>query len=243
MKYKGLYKFVFMLILLSFTQAALAEAYSGIMTKEKQASMTPQEVLERLKEGNQRFISGQMKNRDLGAQASTTTTGQYPVAVILNCMDSRTPPELVFDQGLGDVFAMRIAGNILNNDLLGSMEFGTKLAGAKLIAVIGHTGCGAIRGACQHAKLGHLTGLLQKIQPAIAQASKATDGKRECTRAEFIDQAAKDNVLMVIKQIQTNSPVIKRLIAEGKVGIVGGMQDLATGQVTFFEDASMMPKN
>lgn len=162
------------------------------------------------------------------------------MAVILNCIDARTPPEIVFDQGIGDVFAARIAGNVQNDDILGSMEFGTQLSGAKLIAVIGHTSCGAVRGACQQAKLGNLTGLLQKIQPAVSQATKET-ATHDCGSAEFINQVAKDNVLMVIKQIRQNSPVIANLIKEGKIGIIGGMQDLNTGEVTFFEDQSTIP--
>lgn len=235
-------KFITALFFLGTTNLAFAEAYSGVMTKERQSTMTVQEVFERLKEGNQRFLEGHMKNRNLLSQANTSSAGQFPVAVILSCMDARTPPEIVFDQGIGDTFATRIAGNISNDDILGGMEFGTKLSGAKLIVVIGHTSCGAVRGACQHAKLGHLTGLLQKIQPAVAEASKKSKS-HDCSNAEFIDQIAKDNVLMVMKQIQARSPIIKQLIAEGKVGIVGGMQDLSTGKVTFFEDASILLKH
>lgn len=209
-------------------------AANTVTTQEKQAALTPQAVLAKLKEGNQRFVMNLRKNRDLLTQAYLTSTGQHPIAVILNCMDSRTPPEIVFDQGVGDVFAIRIAGNIQNDDILGSMEFGTQLSGAKLIAVIGHTSCGAIRGACQKAQLGHLTALLSKIQPAINQANK--NGKADCGKAEYIDEIAKDNVLLVMKQIQERSPVIQKLITEGKIGIVGGLQDIATGQVTFFEE-------
>ncbi len=234
-------KLITALFFLGTTNLAFAEAYSGVMTKERQSAMTAQEVFERLKEGNQRFVDGRMKNRDLLSQANTSSAGQFPVAVILNCMDSRTPPEAVFDQGIGDTFVTRVAGNIVNDDILGGMEFGTKLSGAKLIVVIGHTSCGAVRGACQQAKLGNLTGLLQKIKPAVSEASKKSKS-HDCAQAEFIDEIAKDNVLMVMKQIQARSPIIKQLIAEGKVGIVGGMQDLSTGKVTFFEDASILPK-
>jgi carbonic anhydrase len=203
--------------------------------------MTPQQALQRLKEGNLRFTQGKMKNRDLLVQARSTAAKQHPVVVTLSCLDSRTPPEIIFDQGLGDLFSARIAGNIQNDDILGSMEFATKLMGAKLVAVIGHTSCGAMSGACQHAKLGHLTDLLQKINPAVEQASKESHTK-DCSNAEFIDQIAKDNVLLTIKQIRERSPILDQLIKEGKIGIVGGMQDISTGAVTFFEDQSVMPK-
>jgi len=222
-------------------EGATPVVHTAVQTAETQAAKTPELVLKRLKDGNERFVNGNLKNRDLLAQVNATSTAQHPVAVVLNCMDSRTPPELVFDQGVGDVFVTRIAGNVVNDDLLGSMEFGTKIAGAKLIAVIGHTNCGAIRGACQQAKLGHLTALLQKIKPAISQAIK-DKGPRNCEDHEFIDEVAKDNVLMVIKQIQTRSPVIRKLIEQGQVGIVGGVQDLATGKVTFFDKEEIMPK-
>ena len=239
-----LYKLTLATCLFGLTSIVTAEVmkqvHTAVMTAERQETKSPQQALQRLKDGNERFVNGTMKNRNLLTQANLTATKQHPVAVVLNCIDSRTPPEIVFDQGIGDIFAIRIAGNVQNNDILGSMEFGTKLAGAKLIAVIGHTSCGAIRGACQQVKLGNLTGLLQKIQPAVKQASKE-NGASDCASAALIDQIAKDNVLLVIKQIQANSPVIRGLIKEGKIGIVGGIQDLATGKITFFDDQSIMP--
>jgi len=245
MKFTNAYKLVLMASLFGLANIALADetqqAHTAVMTSETQSALSPQQVFQRLKDGNQRFMDGTMKNRDLLVQANTTAAGQHPVAVVLNCMDARTPPEIIFDQGIGDIFATRVAGNIQNDDILGGMEFGTKLSGAKLIAVIGHTSCGAIRGACQQVKLGNLTGLLQKIQPAVKQATKE-NGTSDCTNAAFIDQIAKDNVLLVMKQIQARSPVISKLIKEGKIGIVGGMQDLSTGKITFFDDQSIMPK-
>lgn len=241
MKQKGIYQFGIIMFMLCLASHALGEVYSGVMTQEQQAKMSPQEIEQRLKDGNQRFVSDKMQNRDLLLHAAQSATGQYPAAVILNCMDSRTPPEIVFDQGIGDVFAIRIAGNIINNDVLGSMEFGAKLMGAKLIAVIGHTSCGAMRGACQQAKLGYLTQLLKKIQPATMQAKKQSKNT-DCSNDDFINEIAKDNVLLVIKQIETQSSVLKQLITQGKLGIIGGMQDLTTGQITFFDDASIMPK-
>lgn len=223
-------------VLIGVSSALIAETsvHSDVITAEKQEAKTPDEVLARLKAGNQRFVRGDLKNRDLLAQAQATAEAQHPVAVILNCMDARTPPELVFDQGIGDVFVLRIGGNVQNNDILGSMEFGTKLMGAKLIAVIGHTSCGAVRGACQDAKLGHLTGLLHKIKPAVDKASLESKTK-DCANPKFIDQIAADNVRLVMKQIQTDSPLLKKLVQDGSIKIVGGMQDIETGKVDFFD--------
>ncbi len=236
MKYANFFKLILLILLQTLTTLSLADdaPHTAVITKDTQESMTPQQVLQSLKDGNERFSSGQMKNRDVLAQAQNSSTAQHPIAVILNCMDSRTPPEFVFDQGIGDVFAIRIAGNIQNTDILGSMEFGTQLMGSKLIAVIGHTSCGAMRGACQHAKLGNLSSLLHKIDPAVKQATKEQNST-DCKQAALIDQIAKDNVLLVIKQIQANSPTIAKLVQDGKIIIVGGMQDLATGKVTFFD--------
>lgn len=238
------YKVILAACLLGFATISCADEatqlHDQVFNKDTQSSVTPEQALQRLKDGNERFTSGKMKNRDLLAQANQTAPAQHPIAVVLNCLDSRAAPEFIFDQGVGDIFVARVAGNIMNNDILGSMEFATQLAGAKLIAVIGHTNCGAVKGACQRAKLGHLTELLQKIQPAINQTTKAM-GSRDCDKAEFIDEAAKNNVLLMIKQIQTRSPVISRLIKEGKLGIVGGIQDLATGKVTFLDAQAILP--
>ncbi|WP_419421224.1 carbonic anhydrase family protein (plasmid) [Legionella sp. D16C41] len=216
--------------------SAIAEdsLHTNVMTAERQEAKTPDEVLQRLLEGNDRFIHGKLKNRDLLAQANATATAQHPIAIVLNCMDARTPPEIVFDQGIGDIFAIRIGGNIQNNDILGSMEFGTQLMGAKLIAVIGHTSCGAMRGACQDAKLGHLTSLLNKIQPAVTQATRDKKTK-DCSNPDFINKIAEYNVRLVMKQIQTQSPLLSKLAKENKIKIVGGMQDIATGKITFFD--------
>lgn len=231
-------QFVAMACLLSVSQIVLAAetmpVHKAVMTAESQSEMTPEQALQRLQEGNQRFVDGTMKNRDFVAQAKLTSASQHPSIVMLNCMDSRSPPEIVFDQGIGDIFAIRIAGNIQNKDILGSMEFGTKVAGAKLIAVIGHTSCGALRGACKQVKLGNLTGLLQKIEPAVKQAAKET-GTHDCDQATYIDQIAKNNVLLVMKQIKAQSPLIAKLIQEGKINLVGGIQDISTGKVTFFD--------
>lgn len=244
MKCKGMFKLALLTCLLGLSTISIAQntqPHTKVMTATTQAEMTPQQVLQRLKDGNLRFTEGKMKNRDLLIQTNTTSGSQHPVAVVLSCLDSRTSPDIIFDQGIGDVFVARIAGNIQNDDILGSMEFGTKLMGAKLIVVVGHTSCGAMRGSCDNAKLGHLTSLLQKIQPAVQQAAKET-GTKDCNNAAFIDQIAKDNVLLVMKQIKARSPILDKLIKEGKVGIVGGMQDISTGAVTFFDDQGIMPK-
>lgn len=237
--YKMLCRFVFVVILfgwvsVSFADLTVINSYLGVRTQERQDVLTPHQVLLRLQQGNQRFVEGRLKNRDLLAEVHATKVSQYPLAVILNCMDSRTAPEIVFDQGVGDIFTIRVAGNVVNDDVLGSMEYGTKVVGAKVVAVIGHTSCGAVRGACQHVKLGHLSELLQKIKPAVDQAVKQT-GTSDCANATFVDEIAKDNVLLMIKQILARSPVLKKLVEEGKLEIVGGFQDITTGKVEFFD--------
>jgi carbonic anhydrase len=240
MKISAILKILFTLSLPFILPLALADAmtvnqpYAAVMTAEKQQEYTPQQVFQRLKDGNQRFVNGAMKNRDLLTQARITSKGQHPLAVILTCIDARTSPEIIFDQGVGDIFGVRIAGNIQNNDILGSMEFGTKVSGAKVIAVIGHTSCGAVRGACQNVKLGQLTALLAKIKPAVNQA-KSADHNGTCDTPDFIDQIAKNNVALVIKQLVAQSPIIAKQLKDKQIIIIGGMQNLATGKVTFFE--------
>lgn len=229
------------IILFIFTITANQAFSTTVTTQETQTSKTPQQVLQRLKDGNDRFVNDKMIERDVLTHVSKTASGQYPIAVVLNCMDSRATPEIYFDQGIGDIFVNRVAGNILNSDILAGMEYATKVVGAKLIVVIGHTSCGAVEGACKQVKLGHLTDLLSKIQPAVNQAAKEQKTK-DCADPKFVDQIAKDNVLLMMKEIPAKSPVIKQLVQEGKVGIVGAMQDLSTGKVTFIDETSEMPK-
>lgn len=205
------------------------------LTQEMQASITPAKALELLKEGNKRFINNLKVNRNLLQQANETSDGQHPFAVILSCIDSRTSAELIFDQGLGDVFSVRIAGNIVNEDILGSMEFGCKAAGAKIIVVLGHTKCGAVKGACDHVEMGNLTGLLAKIQPAVND-EKQTKENRTSGNAEFVEHVAELNVKRTVKLITEHSPILKELIDTGKIGIIGGMHNIATGEVTFYPD-------
>ena len=204
-------------------------------TKETQATMTPQKSLQFLKEGNQRFQNNLKANRNLLEQVNDTSEGQFPFATILSCIDSRVSAELVFDQGLGDIFSIRIAGNFVNEDILGSMEFGCKLAGTKLIVVLGHTSCGAIKGACDHARLGNLTALINKIEPAVAAVKEPKDEKlRNSQNAEFVDAVSEKNVLITIENIRERSRVLADMEEKGEVMIVGAMYDISTGAVTFY---------
>ncbi len=205
------------------------------LTKEMQAAITPSMALELLKEGNKRFVSNLKVNRNLLQQANETSDGQHPFAVILSCIDSRTSAELIFDQGLGDVFSVRIAGNIINEDILGSMEFGCKVAGSKIIVVLGHTKCGAVKGACDHVEMGNLTALLTKIRPAVDDET-TTKENRNSGNPEFVENVATINVKRTVKSIMERSPILKEMIESGQIGIVGGTHDIATGEVTFYTD-------
>lgn len=202
------------------------------LTAEEQKKLTPEEALVRLKEGNQRFVSGKTYDRPWNQLRSATADAQHPFAFILSCIDSRTPGEVVFDQGLGDLFNARVAGNVLSNDILGSMEFACQVAGAKIIAVLGHTKCGAILGACSGVKLGHLSGLLEKVEPCVKTARTDHPGVPGNDPA-LVAEVTELNVRQVIQQIQKDSPILQSLIASGKLTVVGGIQDLATGEVRF----------
>lgn len=205
------------------------------LTKEMQAAITPSVALHLIREGNKRFINNLKVNRNLLQQANETSDGQHPFAVILSCIDSRTSVELIFDQGLGDVFSVRIAGSVINDDIVGSMEFACKVAGAKIIVVLGHTKCGAVKGACDHVEMGSLTGLLEKIQPAVA-AETITTANRHSANTEFVENVAAINVHLSVNNILERSPILKALVDAGECGIIGGMHDISTGQVTFYED-------
>jgi carbonic anhydrase len=204
------------------------------LTKEMQSAITPSVALEKLKDGNKRFVSNLKINRNLLQQANETSDGQHPFAVILSCIDSRTSAELIFDQGLGDVFSVRIAGNIINEDILGSMEFGCKVAGAKIIVVLGHTKCGAVKGACDNVALGNLTALIAKIKPAVEQEA-ATAENRNSSNGVFVENVAELNVSLSVKNILLKSPIIADMVKNGDIGIVGGIHDITTGEVKFFE--------
>jgi carbonic anhydrase len=203
------------------------------LTKEMQTAITPLMALELLKDGNKRFVNNLKVNRNLLQQANDTSDGQHPFAVILSCIDSRTSAELIFDQGLGDIFSVRIAGNIINEDILGSMEFGCKVAGSKIIIVLGHTKCGAIKGACDHIEMGNLTSLLSKIRPAVDDELTIAEN-RNSSNSEFVEKVAVINVQRTVKSILQRSPILKEMIESGEIGIVGGTHDISTGQVAFF---------
>lgn len=205
------------------------------LTKEMQAAITPSMALELLKEGNKRFVSNLKVNRNLLQQANETSDGQHPFAIILSCIDSRTSAELIFDQGLGDIFSVRIAGNIINEDILGSMEFACKVAGSKIIVVLGHTKCGAVKGVCDHVEMGNLTALLTKIRPAVDDEI-LTKENRNSNNPVFVENVATINVKRTVKSIMERSPILKEMIEGGHIGIVGGTHDITTGEVTFYAD-------
>jgi len=205
-------------------------------TKESQMAMTPVGAIEMLKDGNLRFQQRNPSERDLLAQVSDTSTGQYPFATILSCIDSRVSAELIFDQGVGDIFSARVAGNIVNEDILGSMEFACKLAGTKVIVVLGHTSCGAVKGACDNAKLGNLSALLGKITPAVdAVTAPADAAMRNSSNIDFVNDVAVKNVHLTIGNIREESPVLKEMEDNGEIRIIGGMYDIKDGSVSFFD--------
>ena len=203
-------------------------------TQETQATMTPEKSLEYLIEGNLRFQNNLKANRNLLEQVDDTSEGQFPFATFLSCIDSRVSPELLFDQGLGDIFSIRIAGNFVNDDILGSMEFACKLAGTKLLVVLGHTACGAVKGACDDAKLGKLTGMLAKIKPAVNAVTSPEDTSlRNSANLEFVNNVAEQNVMLTIDKILKDSEVLAEMHNNGEIKIVGAMYDVHSGAVTF----------
>lgn len=205
-------------------------------TKETQALMTPKKSIEALKEGNERFQNNFSADRDLLEQVKDTTLGQFPFATVLSCIDSRIPVEMVFDQGIGDLFSVRIAGNFINDDILGSMEFACKLAGSKVVVVLGHTSCGAVKGACDGAELGKLTGMLNKIKPAVNAVVHPTNAtERTSANIDFVNEVAAKNVDFSIEGIRSGSEVLAEMERNGEIAIIGAMYDVATGKVTFYE--------
>jgi len=206
----------------------------GVQTRATQQAMTPQQAFERLQAGNRRFVSGQMLERDLPAQVAQTATGQHPFAVVLGCIDSRVPPELVFDQGIGDVFSARIAGNFVNTDILGSLEFATAVAGARLVVVLGHSECGAVKGACDHVELGNLTHTLASLAPAV-YAVKDVEGPRSSKNPAFVSAVAHANVAMTVQNVLERSRILRDQSEAGELRVVGAMHDVATGVVTWLD--------
>jgi len=209
----------------------LAPDMSRSLTKEERDRMTPQSVVEELKRGNERFRNGKMSPRDYLGEKRSSAPGQYPAAVILGCLDSRVPAEIIFDIGIGDAFVGRVAGNVVNDDMLGSMEFGCKVSGAKLVLVLGHTACGAVKGAIDDVVMGNLTGLLARVKSAIP-ATKF-DGEKSSKNASYVDAVARANVLLGVADIRRRSPILDEMEKKGNIKIVGAMYDLATGMVDF----------
>lgn len=207
-------------------------SFAAALSKEERDKMTPDEVIESLKSGNLRFRKGKMQQHDYLAQKRTSQAGQYPSAVILSCIDSRAPAEILLDAGIGETFNCRVAGNVQNEDILGSMEFACALAGAKVVVVMGHTSCGAVKGAIANAELGNLTGLLNKIKPAVDETVYA--GKRTADNYDFVDSVARTNIKMTLADIRKHSPTLNKLEQDGKIKIVGAIYKLVGGEVEFF---------
>ena len=213
-------------------------------TSVTQSTITPAKAIEFLKEGNERFVHNLKANRDLLQQANETRDGQWPFAVILSCIDSRTSAELIFDQGLGDVFSIRIAGNVVNTDIIGSLEFACKVSGSKLIVVLGHSKCGAIKGACDHVEMGNLTELLSKIQPAVYEEDLTLEkDKRNSKNPEFVENVATLNIRRSVKAIVNRSYILEQMIEAGEIAIIGAKHDLDTGHVEFLEDTLVSCKS
>lgn len=207
------------------------------LNQELQSQLTPRKALEMLQKGNERFVNNLKANRNLLEQVNQTRDGQWPFATILSCIDSRTSAELIFDQGLGDIFSVRIAGNIINTDILGSMEFACKVAGSKLVVVLGHTRCGAVKGACDHVEMGNLTELLSKLQPAVYAERETTDpARRSSKNPVFVENVAAINVRRTVKSVIERSYIIEQMLEGGEIGVVGAMYDVETGKVDFYKD-------
>lgn len=203
-------------------------------TKDTQAAITPDQAIQLLKEGNNRFVENKKASRDLLDQVKDTASGQYPFATVLSCIDSRVSAELIFDQGVGDIFSARVAGNIVNEDLLGSVEFACKLAGTKVFVILGHTACGAVKGACDDAKMGNLTTLLHKIKPAVRATTEPSDpSQRTSKNSDFVNEVVHKNVLLTIEDTRSLSPVLKEMEDQGEIKIVGAIYDISNGKVNF----------
>ncbi len=208
-------------------------------TRETQATITPTKSLQFLREGNDRFVANLRAHRDLLEQVNDTRDGQFPFATILSCIDSRTSAELVFDQGLGDIFSVRIAGNIINDDILGSMEFACKVAGARSIVVLGHTKCGAIKGACDGVQMGNLSTLLNKIQPSI-YAERTVREQRNSSNGEFVEKVAELQVRRSVRSIVEQSVTLRTMIDAGDLAVIGALYDVESGVVTWLDDTMLL---
>ncbi len=230
--------FVSMLVLIITAGAAAAQdsapRVDRVLTQEEQKALTPDDVLKLLKQGNQRFISGTVTKRDHSAQVRDAVNGQFPKAVILSCIDSRVPVEDVFNQGIGDIFVARVAGNFENTDILGSMEYATKVSGSKLVLVLGHESCGAVKAAIDGVKLGNITAMLENLKPAV-DALSGYKGEKTGGNPEFVHLVAEKNVRLTMDRIRERSPIMKEMEEEGQIKIVGALYDMKTGKVTFLD--------
>lgn len=218
---------------LAIAAGLVSTVTAQVQTKESQAAMTPVTAMKMLVEGNDRFLAGKGKVRDLNAKVIATAAGQYPFAAVVSCMDSRAPVEIVFDQGIGDVFSLRVAGNVIEEDFLGSLEYAAKVVGVKLLVVMGHTSCGAVKGAIDDVKLGNLTALLAQIQPAIVAVGPPRGTSKDTA---YVEKVAQANVHLAMKQIHAKSPVLDEMLKAGTIGLVGAMYEVETGKVVFYAD-------
>jgi carbonic anhydrase len=218
----------------SGTASPPAEAVSQTLDKAEQSAISPDAALARLEEGNRRFVSGESLRRDYPAQVKATSSGQYPFAVVLSCIDSRSTPEIVFDRGIGDLFVTRVAGNYAPTDVIGGIEFATKVSGAKLVVVMGHTECGAIKGACDNVELGNLTTVIQALRPAVDDV-KDVEGDRTSKNKKFVLLITEANIRRTVAKLRSESPILRELEQSGQIKIVGALHDISTGQVTFFK--------
>ena len=214
------------------TLRAHAASSTVTQTKQTQSAISPQQALQMLKDGNSRFIQGKMLQRNLMQQVKATGSGQFPFAAIVGCIDSRASNELIFDQGIGDIFSARIAGNFVNDDILGSLEFACAAMGAKLILVLGHTECGAVKGACDDVVLGNLTQTLANIKPAVAAVS-GYDSDRSSKNDKFVQAVTDKNVVLTVERIRERSPILRGMVDKGQIGLAGAMYDVHNGKVTF----------
>lgn len=233
-------KWMLVMLLVGLTSGAAfsqttSEEQARTLTLELRDNMTPEEVFQTFKDGNKRFTEGQLRYRKLTTEISETAAGQHPYAIVLSCIDSRVPVETIFDKRIGDMFSTRIAGNILNEDILGGMEFACQFAGAKLILVMGHSKCGAVQGAAAHVQFGNLTQLLNKIEPAVTRSEHSYEGKRDVNDYQYVDHIAEENVRIVKEQIRERSPALRQLEKEGKIKIAGCFYEIETGIVRFHD--------
>ncbi len=232
--FKTLFTLIAIICFLSVSNVNLLSQDKAVtQTKESQSKLTPADALQLMKDGNSRFLDDKMFHRDLHEQVHATAKGQYPYAVILSCIDSRVAPEITFDQGIGDVFDARVAGNFVNEDILGSMEYSCKVVGARLILVMGHTSCGAIKSTIDDAQLGNITQMLAKIKPAMEKT--VYDGEKTSKNYDYVDLVSKENVLLAIENIKLKSPVLKEMYDKGEIDIVGCMYDVHDGKVEFYK--------